>query len=303
MLLEGQAYFTDFLRFFFPDIHAEVDWSRGYEFLDTELQQVVRDAELGKRFADKLVKVWKASGEEFWVLIHVEIQGQAEANFAKRMFVYHYRLGDRYDEPVASLAVLADERPSWRPEEYRSNVWGCRTIFQFPMVKLLDYEQQWPLLEDSSNPFATVVMAHLKALETKGKQVQRKEWKFNLTRRLYERGYERQDVLNLFRFIDWVIALPAELEDEFEQELELYEREMQMPYVTNIERKAKQKGIRQGLLEGIETGLELKFGSEGLQLLAEISQINDVETLRTIQAGLKQVDSLAELRSIYRDKT
>jgi hypothetical protein len=52
-----EAYFTDFLAFFFPNIHADIDWSRGYTFLDTELQQIVRDAELGKRLADKLVKV------------------------------------------------------------------------------------------------------------------------------------------------------------------------------------------------------------------------------------------------------
>jgi hypothetical protein len=62
-----EAYFQDFMQFFFPDIHAEIDWSRGYEFLDQELSQIVRDADLGKRLADKLVKVWKLNGEETWV--------------------------------------------------------------------------------------------------------------------------------------------------------------------------------------------------------------------------------------------
>ena len=28
-------------------------------------------------------------------------------------------------------------------------------------------------------------------------------WKTHLARRLYERGYQRQDILELFRFIDW----------------------------------------------------------------------------------------------------
>jgi hypothetical protein len=44
-----EVYFEDFILFFFPQIHAEIDWSRGYDFLDQELAQVVRDAELGKR--------------------------------------------------------------------------------------------------------------------------------------------------------------------------------------------------------------------------------------------------------------
>lgn len=79
-------YFPAFLQFFFPEAHRDIRWERGYEFLDKELQRVVRDAELGKRLADKLVKVWRRDGEEVWVLIHIEVQGQVEAGFAERMF-------------------------------------------------------------------------------------------------------------------------------------------------------------------------------------------------------------------------
>ncbi len=57
-----ERYFPQFLEFFFPQIHEEIDWSRGWTFLDKELQQVVRDAELGRRLVDKLVKVWKLDG-------------------------------------------------------------------------------------------------------------------------------------------------------------------------------------------------------------------------------------------------
>ena len=82
-----ERYFEQFLAFFFPQIHAEVDWQRGCEFLDSEFQQVVRDAEVGKRFVDKLVKVWRCDGEEVYVLIHVEVQSQYDAEFSKRMYV------------------------------------------------------------------------------------------------------------------------------------------------------------------------------------------------------------------------
>lgn len=298
-----EDYFQDFLLFFFPDIHTDINWDQGYEFLDKELQQVVRDAAIGTRYGDKLIKVWRAGDEELWVLIHVEVQAQPDSNFAERMFTYNYRLRDRYGKPVASLAVLADERPNWRPHEFRSELWGGSIVFQFPTIKLLDYGQQWQSLENSSNPFATVVMAHLKSQETRDDPELRKQWKFSLTRRLYERGYERQDVLNLFRFIDWVIALPQEFETSFRQDLEEYEREAQMPYVTSVERIAKQEGVREGLLEGllegIKLGLELKFGDEGLELLPEISQIQDTELLKEIQSGIKQASSTEELRSIY----
>ena len=54
-------------------------------------------------------------GAEAWVLVHIEIQGDADADFAKRIYVYNYRIFDRYDRRTASLAVLTDDRPQWRP--------------------------------------------------------------------------------------------------------------------------------------------------------------------------------------------
>ena len=290
-----ERYFQDFIQFFLPQAHEEIEWSRGFEFLDTELQQVARDAELGRRLADKLVKVWRTGGEEAWVLIHLEIQSQEETNFAERMFVYHYRIYDRYKRSVASLAVLGDERSSFRPNQFESELWGCEVFFRFPVVKLIDYQQQWSALEVSSNPFATVVMAHLKAQATRQQRQERFEWKLAITRGLYEKGYGRSDVINLFGFIDWVMSLPASLEQEFRQEIQQFEAERRMPYITSVERS----GIRQGLLEGIELGLELKFGSEGLAILPEISGLLDVEQLRAILSGLKTVNTLSELRQIY----
>jgi hypothetical protein len=129
--LEG--YFPEFLGLLFPAIHGDIDWSPGHEFLDKELQQVVRDAESGRRYADKLVKVHTRDGTETWVLIHVEIQGEAEPGFEERMYVYHYRLFDRYGVDIVSLAVLADDRPGYRPDAYQRCRWECEVHFRFPV--------------------------------------------------------------------------------------------------------------------------------------------------------------------------
>jgi hypothetical protein len=274
-----EVYFEDFMLFFFPQIHAEIDWSRGYDFLDQELAQVVRDAELGKRLADKLVKVWKLSGEETWVLVHIEIQSQKEGQFGERMFVYYYRLRDKYDLPIASLAILGDEWDTWRPEPFESELWGCEVSFRFPMIKLLDYLPRWAELEASQNPFAIVVMAHLKTKETRNNPLARKEWKFNLTRLLYERGYERQDIINLFRFIDWILELPFDLKRSFRDELEEYERENQMPYVTSIEQMAEAKGD-----ERRQQLIALKMIQENIPLetIARITELT-IEQLQQLQ--------------------
>jgi hypothetical protein len=264
-----ETYFPDFMAFFFPQIFADIDWSRGFEFLDQELQQVVRDAELGKRLADKLVRVWRLSGEETWVLIHIEVQSSEQAEFSFRMYVYNYRLSDKYNVPIVSLAILGDERSSWRPQQYQRQLWGCSVDFQFPIAKLLDYGRNWQGLEESSNPFAIVVMAHLKAQETRNDGQQRKLWKFTLIRRLYEQGYGRQDILNLYRFIDWLLELPEGLELEFQREIEQFEQERQMTYISSIERNAVQRE-RQGEVEAL---LVAKFGELDAELTGLVAPI------------------------------
>ncbi len=127
-----ESRFPEFLALLFPTIHVEVDWSRGTEFLDKELQKVVRDAELGRRHTDKLVKVWAHDGSEAWVLIHVEVQGEAETAFTERMYVYHYRLFDRYKMDVVSLGVLADTSAAFQAQCLPLGALGLRDRVSLP---------------------------------------------------------------------------------------------------------------------------------------------------------------------------
>ena len=248
---------------------------------------------------DKLVKVYRRTGEEIWVLVHIEIQAQEEGKFPERMFVYNYRIFDRYKRPVASLAVLADSSRAWRPNQFGYELFGCKVDFRFPVVKLVDYQQRKGELVESRNPFATVVLAHLAALETSDNRVERKAQKLALVRRLYEKEFSREQVLNLFAFLDWMLTLPLDLEREFEVEVEELEEEQRMKYVTSFERNAR----REELLGAIELGLELKFGNEGLALMREISVLDDIERLRAVKSGIKTVSSVSELRQIYQPTT
>lgn len=102
------------------------------------------------RWNDKLVRVNVLNGDEKWIYIHVEVQGTKQAEFAKRMFVYNYRIFDRYDRPVASLAVLADTHKQWKPTSYGFSVLGCKLSLEFPVAKLTDYEEGLDELLESS---------------------------------------------------------------------------------------------------------------------------------------------------------
>ena len=191
------------------------------------------------------------------------------------MFVYYYRLRDKYNQKVASLAILGDERETWRPQPFWEELWGCEATFRFPIIKLLDYEPRWVELESTRNPFAIAVMAHLKTKETRHDAVARKEWKFRLTRRLYEQGYERQDILSLFRFLDWMMELPEGLKQAFWAELEQYEQERQMPYVTSIEQMAKAKERQAIALNMLRKSLPLETIAEVTGLT--ISQLQQLQ--------------------------
>ena len=287
------AYFEDFLAFFFPNIHQDIAWEKAYETLDKELQEIVRDAETGTRFADQLVKVFLRDGQEKWLLIHIEVQSQARTDFAKRMYIYNHRLFDRYNRKVISLAVLADERESWRPREFGYELWGFESYLRFPTVKLLDYQPRWQELEESTNPFAFVVMAHLKTKATTGNVKERFRGKLTLMKLLYEGGYTKNKVLELFRFLDWMMVLPEEVEDSFRERLNLYEEEKKMPYVTSVERLSKQEGIQEGTLkvayENLITVIETRFATTILQsrnrfdqLRAKLKSIKDVAFLKRL---------------------
>ena len=204
-----EKFLESFLALCFPAVHSGINWSRGYESLDKELQQIVREARLRKRLADKLFKVWRTTGTEAWLLVHIEVQGQPESDFPERMYVYNYRIYDRYDHRVASLAVLCDDQPAWRPDRFSYDNWGCKVGIVFPVVKLIDYRRDEAALEHSANPFASVILAQLKVLETKREPATRWQWKIRLIKGLYDRGLNREQVRQLFRVIDWMLAAPT----------------------------------------------------------------------------------------------
>ncbi len=292
-----ERYLPSFLALYFPAVHAAIDWTRSHEWLNTELRQVVRDAEMGKRLADVLVKVWRKDGQESWLLIHIEVQGWPEQDFAQRLFVYHYRIFDRYNRQVVTLAVLADDHPNWRPDRFAYHEWGCRLDFQFPMVKLLDFLGREAVLEASDNPFAIVTRAQLAAMQTLHDPASRHQGKVRLIRELYDRGMSREDVLQLFRIIDWMMDLPEALEQLFRQEAEQIEQEIHMPYVTSVERLARKEAQieerRSLLLRALERRLKVAVPED---LTSLIGRSTDLAVLERWFDLTLEVESLDEFR-------
>ncbi|MBM3238483.1 transposase [Candidatus Poribacteria bacterium] len=301
-----ERYFASFMAFFFPSAHREIDWSRGVEFLEKELRQAVRSGGRGKRAVDKLVKAWRKDGKEAWVLVHVEVQSQVEPEFPQRIYIYNTFLFGRHKRCVVSLAILGDTDASWRPRSFESGLWGCRALLEFPVVKLLDYESRLEELASSENPFAIVVIAHLKTQATHHDFENRFQWKVRILRWLYREGRSEEEFADLFRFLDLVMLLPADLEAQFEKEIEQYEEVRKMEWLSNYERRAMQRGMQRGMQQGIQQGavqtareaalevLSLRFQAVPRSLSERIHQLEDLSVLKELHRKAITVSSLHE---------
>ena len=68
------------------------------------------------------------------------------------------------------------------------------------------------------------------------------------------------ETIDLYCFIDWLLVLPEDLEEEFARELCEYEKEKIMQYVSSIERigfkKGKQQGMQHGMRQGVQQGVQ-----------------------------------------------
>ena len=214
------------------------------------------------------------------------------------MFIYAIRIFELFHQLPVSLAILCDGKRDWRPSTYSLTTPESSLEFNFKAVKLLDYETQWSQLEQSRNPFAVVVMSHLKTRETKDSAIDRKIWKVRLVKRLHELGYDRSEVLNLFRFVDWVMILPEGLKRTFWNELKTYEEDRKMPYITSVEEIGYDRGLNEGEAKG-ERSITLlllnhKFGELPDRMVEQIKALS-IPKIEALSKALLDFTSIEDL--------
>jgi len=154
------------------------------------------------------------------------------------------------------------------------------------------------LLAGTNNPAAIVIAAHRVAQQGVREPAKRKIGKWELTRRLYERGYSKEDILKLYRLIDWLIRLPEELAVVFRRELMEYEDQLHMPYITSIERLGRQEGRREGAVatgqRAVLDALNIRFGSVPASLRERLETVRDEVRLRALLHAAIRVGSIDE---------
>src|ERR1700754_966474 len=148
----------DLLRFVYPNAEGYLDVNRGFEFLEKELNVMYPGPEKKNhsRVVDKLVKLYLKDGGERWVLLHLEIQGGRDGDFARRMFTYYYRLLDKHDCKVTAVAIYTGSDGKKMPDRYEDDFIGTSVVYRFNTMFITDYPDE--LLKASDNPFAMVLL-------------------------------------------------------------------------------------------------------------------------------------------------
>ena len=85
-------------------------------------------------------------------------------------------------------------------------------------------------------------------------------------------------MIDLFRFLDWMFFLPEDLQRQYREEIEQFEEEKRMPYVTTIERMGIEKGRVEGRVEANEEivryFLDRQFGALNQETLSAINNLS-----------------------------
>lgn len=152
-----------------------------------------------------------------------------------------------------------------------------------------------------------VIMAYLQSRETKKNSLARLESKLNLVRLLYQKGYTKEMVIQLFRLIDWLMILPKELKEQFQTELINYEEENKMPYITSIEEIGMEKGEQLGKLknakESVIEALEIRFENVPKTIVNSLNQINDLLYLKKLHKKAILIDSLVNFELLLHEQS
>jgi hypothetical protein len=159
-------------------------------------------------------------------------------------------------------------------------------------------------LEASSNPFAIIVMAHLKTKATTGKMPQREQWKWKLIRGLYEKEFEREQIIKLFEIIDNMMTLSTKLQSSLENKIKQFEEERTMPLISNMELRGiergkeigKEIGALQKSRDAIKTVLTVRFGQISSEIEEMIDKITNLALLKELLKLAATANSLAEFK-------
>ncbi|MBN3905388.1 MAG: Rpn family recombination-promoting nuclease/putative transposase [Nostoc sp. NMS1] len=251
------------------------------EILNSEFQWISRES-------DVLIRVSSPQHGEFLLLN--ELQLRYQSNMPRRMRAYAALAEEKYNLPTYPVLInILKTGNNEIPTNFTSNIAGLRAIQDYRVINLWEIDVniafQQPL--PSLLPFVPILKGgENESIIREALQILRADEQLN----------QLETVLAFFAtFV---------LENTLIQEIMRWDMSVlrESPWYQEIlregEARGKASGELQGILSAIEINLELKFSDRGLQLMAQINQIQDLERLKTILRNIVTANTIEELQQI-----
>ena len=250
---------------------------------------------------DRLAKVFLKTGEEIWILLHIEVQGYHDKDFSERMFQYFYRVYDKYQKKIISIAIFTDENRNYKPKEFKYDYYGTKLNYEYNVYKILEQDEEE--LKNSNNIFSKVILTGLYLLKSKDSKLELMyKYKKELMRFLLKLAYNKEKIKDLLSFLDGILFL-----DNKEKELEIIdelsktgvEREMGLSIenapnyylweerginmgLTIGEARGEARGVTIGEIKG-ELKKAIKSAKKMIEMGMEISIISQITELTEVE--------------------
>ncbi|MGH2413493.1 MAG: Rpn family recombination-promoting nuclease/putative transposase [Microcystaceae cyanobacterium] len=253
---------------------------------------IASDFQWVSRESDVLMRTYSPQDQEEFLVLN-ELQLRYTNKMPRRMRAYAALAEEKYQIPTypVLINILPPDGQVEIVERYQSECHGLQARQDYRVINLWEVEVEMVFEQPlpSLLPFVPI-------LKGGGEETQVRE----ALRRL------RQD--EQLKELETLLAFFATfvLESELVEQIMRWDMAvlLESPWYRQIlqegEKIGREEGRQEGLLVGISTSLELKFGHEGLQLMPEIQELDTLETLEAILKAIKTVKTLSELRQVYR---
>jgi predicted transposase YdaD len=260
-----------------------------------EVRQIISsDFQWISREGDVLVRAYHPEVGEFLLLN--EMQLRYKQNMPSRMFAYSALATEKYQLPVYPVLVniLPPTSDTKIFSQYHSLFQGLVNHCDYRVINLWEVKAEVVFEQSISSllPFVPILKGG-----GERKMVQKALQQLRTTDKLDE-------LEPLLAFFGTFV-----LESEIVKQIMRWDMAVlrESPWYQEILKEGEKIGIdlviKQEIISSIEFGLELKFGSAGLQLLDEISKLDNLDILRQIKNALRSANNLDEIRQIYQSNT
>ncbi|MEH2208207.1 MAG: Rpn family recombination-promoting nuclease/putative transposase [Nostoc sp.] len=255
------------------------------EILNTEFQWISRQS-------DVVIQAESPQYGKFLILNELQLRHTSE--MPRRMRAYAALAEEKYKlQTYPVLINILKISNSEIPTSFASNFIGLRAIQDYRVINL--WEVDVNIAFETPLPSLLPFVPILKGGENES------------TIREALRMLRADEQLNQ---LETVLAFFATfvLESTLVQEIMRWDMTVlrESPWYQEILREGQARGQAEGeargevrgIISSIETSLEAKFGSDGLELMSQISQISDLEQLKEILRRIVVANTIQELRNV-----